>query len=123
MKKTPTQLLGQKGEAIAKSFLIVKGFEILSPNFRKSCGEIDLICLDDDEIVFVEVKARTSLQYGAPELAVDKKKVMKIIETGFHYLKENDLEERAWRVDVVAILMQNGNEPEITHYKGIRIDG
>ncbi len=119
--KNKKQMIGQEGELLAKDYLSQQGYQVLTQNYRKSTGEIDLICLDGEEIVFVEVKARTNLRFGTPELAVDQTKLKKIIETGFHYLSETDSEAQAWRVDVVAILFTSSASPEITHYKGIRI--
>ena len=121
MSANKKQQIGQNGEQIAAEFLSANSYQVLAQNYRKNSGEIDLICLDNNEIVFVEVKTRTNLKYGTPELAVDQKKLMKIIETGLQYLQETQNQSMAWRVDVVAILLAQSGKPEISHYKGIRI--
>lgn len=121
MSANKKQQIGQNGEQIAAEFLTANSYQVLAQNYRKNSGEIDLICLDNNEIVFVEVKTRTNLKYGTPELAVDQKKLMKIIETGLQYLQETQNQSLAWRVDVVAILLAQSGKPEISHYKGIRI--
>lgn len=121
MSKTNAQQLGATGEAMAKRYLLGKEMVCLHTNYRQASGEIDLICRDGEEIVFVEVKTRRSVRFGMPEMAVDQGKLKKIIETGLSYLEEQQLENCAWRVDVVSILFSQEASPEITHYKGIRL--
>jgi putative endonuclease len=73
------RLLGQEGEERAAQFLVQKGYRILERNYRTRSGEIDLIALHKDEVVFVEVKTRTSDAFGAPELAVNPRKQGRMI--------------------------------------------
>jgi putative endonuclease len=121
MSANQKQKIGQKGEDLAAEYLSAQGYQVLVRNYRNQTGEIDLICLDGNEIVFVEVKTRTNQNFGTPEMAVDQNKLKKIIEVGFQYLGETNNESCAWRVDVIAILLSAGELPETTHYKGIRI--
>ena len=66
---------GKQGEKIAEEYLINKGWKILDKNFHYSkMAEIDLVCRFGDEIIFVEVKTRTTATFGAPEEAVDYRK-------------------------------------------------
>jgi len=66
---------GKKGEDLAVEFLKKQGFRIIERNWRYSrMGEIDIIALDDDALVFVEVKARTSVNFGHPIEAVSPAK-------------------------------------------------
>lgn len=124
MTKNYNRILGTLGEAFAKDFLENKGFSIMAQNFRKKSGEIDLICRDEKMIVFVEVKARMNNHFGLPANAVDYEKIMHIIDTGLSFLEESGLEDHPWRVDVVGVLFDDKKDnPEITHYEGIRIDG
>ena len=64
--------VGDRGEALAASFLQDAGYRILDRNYRHGRNEVDLVCLDtrSQEIVFVEVKARTGTGYGPPEASV-----------------------------------------------------
>ncbi|MFA6528232.1 MAG: YraN family protein, partial [Candidatus Gracilibacteria bacterium] len=75
------------GEDIAQGFLQSKGYEILERNFRASqFGEVDIICRDGNEIVFVEVKMRSGGGFGEPEDAVDARKLAKIARVAEVYL-------------------------------------
>ena len=97
------KLLGRIGEDSASRYLTQQGYRILERNFRITAGEIDLIALDRDTIVFVEVKTRTSDAYGAPELAVDARKQARMTKAALAYLKARKLHQMACRFDVVAI--------------------
>jgi len=75
------QSLGRFGEEKAANFLTEKGYRLLKNNWQKRCGEIDLIMLHNEEIVFIEVKTRRSKDYGYGECAIDDKKRQKISDT------------------------------------------
>ena len=68
------KLLGRAGEKLAVDFLKKKGFKILKTNYKTVVGEIDIIAQDREYIVFIEVKTRSSDNYGLPREAVDRKK-------------------------------------------------
>jgi len=70
---------GAAGEANACAFLRESGYEIVARNWRTRRGEIDIIAREGDVVVFVEVKARTSDEFGGPEAAVDKRKQRRLI--------------------------------------------
>lgn len=107
---------GKVGEEIAAAFLENKGFKILTRNFRIRGGEIDIIAIDHDVLVYIEVKTRTSHTFGLPEEAVNYYK-LKFIERAakFYRLKNKNLPE-AERIDVIAVDMTNG-KAEIKHIK------
>ena len=69
--------IGKRGEQLAAEYLKNNGYKILDTNYQKRKGEIDLIAYDptSDEIVFIEVKARSSQSYGYPEEAVNQNKI------------------------------------------------
>ena len=91
---------GQYGEDAAAEFLRRKGFKILGRNVRTAFGEIDLIALDGDVIVFVEVKARR----GSSGLeAVDARKQLRLSRLAIAFLARAGWLERAARFDVVAV--------------------
>lgn len=97
------KLLGKRGEDSASRYLAGQGYRILERNYRMPAGEIDLIALDRDTLVFVEVKTRTSDAYGAPELAVDRRKQVRMTKAALAYLKTRNLHQMPCRFDVVAI--------------------
>ncbi len=95
--------LGKKGEEIAKRFLEDAGFVVIDENFHSHFGEIDLIAIDKDTLVFVEVKTRFSEKFGLPEEAVTPTKIKTIVKVGDYYKSlHNDLPGLE-RIDVVAI--------------------
>ena len=105
---------GNAGEDLAVDFLAKKGYRILERNYRFERGEIDIIAEDDDMLVFVEVKARRSKEYGAPEDAVTAGKQDQIRKTADGYLFEKNIDDRSCRFDIVAIDL-GMKEPGIRH--------
>ena len=97
------QQFGAIGETIAARHLKKKGYKILDRNYRTKLGEIDIVAKDKDTIVFVEVKARRSSQYGSPKWAVTPKKQRKISMAALFYLKETKQIRAKARFDVVSI--------------------
>lgn len=118
------KLLGRTGEDLAAKHLEGRGYRILERNYSAPYGEIDLIGLDGDTVVFVEVKTRTTNAYGAPELAVDRRKQERMVKAALGYLKHKKLHQMPCRFDVVAIsgadserveVIQNAFEMDRTH--------
>ncbi len=107
---------GKIGEDLAAEFLKNKGYKILSRNFRIRGGEIDIVAMDSDVVVFIEVKTRTSHAFGLPEEAVNYYKI-KFIERAakFFRLKHQNLPE-AERIDVIAVDL-SAFEPQLRHIK------
>lgn len=106
-----TRQIGKRGEIEAVRFLKGKGLEILEQNFRCRTGEIDLICRDGNEIVFVEVKTRINSIFGEGLESVNAKKQEKMIKTAHYYLQTHRQERSAYRFDVISILA-NANQIE-----------
>lgn len=112
-----TARLGDRGENVAAIHLESRGFQILERQHRGHYGEVDLIALDKDTIVFVEVKTRASVAAGDPTEAVDRVKQRKITRSALGYLKQKGWLERRARFDVVAILWDGGGQPTLKHYR------
>ena len=109
-------ILGKKGEIIAKDYLLKKSYSILEKNWRYLKAEIDLIVQKDDFIIFVEVKTRSSNNYGAPESFVSDKQQKMIINAANEYIMKNDIEREA-RFDIISIIISNKSE-DIKHIEG-----
>jgi putative endonuclease len=97
------QQFGKKSEFIAVKHLKKHGYRILEQNYRNKLGEIDIIAMENDTIVFVEVKARRSDHFGNPKYAVTPKKQQKISMVALSYLKNTSSKAEKARFDVVAI--------------------
>jgi putative endonuclease len=88
------------------------GYKVLYHNFRgHSGGEIDIVCRDDDTLVFVEVKTRTSEDFGRPFAAVDRQKQKRISRGGLAWLRMLDNPEILFRFDVVEVIIAEGSKP------------
>ncbi len=110
---TPKQVLGERGEAAAVRHLRHAGYKILARRFRCKHGEIDIVCRDNDWLVFVEVKARKSEQFGLPSEAVDAKKQRHISKVALEYLRLLDFPQVKCRFDIVEVILKPGaNDPE-----------
>lgn len=103
---------GKLGEEIALKYIISKGGKIIERNYRTKIGEIDLIAKLNGELVFVEVKSRSNINYGYPSESVNYKKKMKITNVAKYYILENSLENLSIRFDVIEIYF---NEKKINH--------
>ena len=115
MKYSKKQL-GKTGELLAVKFLKQKGYQIIEQNYRSAWGEIDLIAQDGDVLVFVEVKTRRSLKFGAPQIAVTNSKQRKMSKAALEYLQEKDFFDYVCRFDVISIVFPpDPSEPIIEH--------
>lgn len=112
MEKTTNVFIGSEAETLAADYLMKKGYRLLERNFRYGKKEIDLIMKDGQYIVFVEVKARSSVRYGTPAEFVDFKKQQRLISAATYFLVKNGLTETRARFDIVEIYLSSG---EITH--------
>lgn len=112
------QLEGIEGEVEAVNYLIREEYQILCKNFRCKQGEIDIIARDKKNIIFVEVKTRTSFKYGEAKEAVNKEKRKHIYEAARYYLYKNKMEECYTRIDVIEVYMIGG-KTKINHIKQI----
>jgi putative endonuclease len=95
--------LAKIGEAAAVRVLAGKGYQILEQNARSRRGEIDVVARQGSDIVFVEVKARTSEKFGRPAEAVGKEKQRRIIALALGYVAGRFKREVNWRFDVVEV--------------------
>ncbi len=115
-KERPEHLRrGELGERAAKKFLQKAGLKFLAANFRSARGEIDLVFRDDDCLVFVEVKTRSSEEWSRPADAVDARKKKLLSQTALDYLKLLKNPEVKFRFDIVEILLAEGAVREIRH--------
>ena len=96
--------LGQEGETIARRYLEQHGYEILETNWRIGHLEADIIAYHDHHIVFIEVKTRTSTDYGDPDEFVDQKKRQSYIRLANAYILEHDRNEEA-RFDIISVVI------------------
>lgn len=103
---------GRLGEDIALKYIVSKGATVIEKNYRTKIGEIDLIARLNGELVFIEVKSRSNINYGYPSEAVNYKKKRKITNLANYYIMINSLENLSVRFDVIEIYL---SEKKINH--------
>ena len=99
--------IGKLGEDIAAHYLKQHGYKILDRNFECRQGEIDIIAIDKKELVFIEVKTRTSNKFGFPSEAVNKIKQKHMLQTIQYYLYIRNLSEEFIRIDIIEIFIND----------------
>lgn len=114
-----TQRIGTAGEADAQRFLESFGYRLIDRHVTCRYGEIDLIMLENDELVFVEVKRRGSSRFGTGEESLTPKKIERLVAAIETYRNAHpDQTRRPYRLDLV-VLDQSG----IRHLRGLAPDG
>jgi len=110
---------GQEAEHLAEGFLRLRGYKIVDRNFRTPMGEIDLVGLDGRTVVFVEVRSRSSTEFGLPSETVTRRKQSRIARAAGVYAAQRRLGNAETRFDVVAVKWrEQAGEPEIELTKG-----
>ncbi len=110
--------LGLNAEEEALRFLRRQGYKHLTSNFRSRFGEIDLIMLDRKQLVFVEVKARSSTSHGTPSEFITHSKLSKLIKTSQFFLAQNRMYSD-YRFDAVEVYLED--PIRINHIKNITL--
>lgn len=114
IKDTQKITTGKEGEKIAAAYLKKNGYEIIEINFRCPIGEIDIVAKEKNDLVFVEVKTRKSIELGYPEQAVGMRKQKKMSQLALWYMQKRKIADTNARFDVVAItLIPEKNEVKL----------
>lgn len=99
--------MGNIGEAVACLVLKKKNYRIIEKNFNTGIGELDIIASKGKTLVFIEVKTRTSDDYGSPSESIGTDKILKIRKTARWYLtKEDETDFEDYRFDIIAITVK-----------------
>ncbi len=118
MKRLLARLLGDRGERAASRFLKNLGYTIVARQYRNQYGEVDIIAIDNDRIVFVEVKTRKSTNTGQPFEAVDRRKQQKLTRLALSWMKKTKPLHQSARFDIISIVWPDeGGEPQIRHIR------
>jgi putative endonuclease len=116
---TPDHALGRRGEDIAHRFLQRAGLIVVARNFRMAsgAGEIDLVGWERDTLVFIEVKARQTDEYGAPDRAIGPEKRSSLLRAAREYARHAEVPWEKVRFDVVNVVFSI--PPSITHFRDV----
>ncbi len=109
-------ILGQKGEALAVTFLAEKGYDILETNWRYKRAEVDIIAKDGNVLVFTEVKTRATDYFGAPEESITSKKKALLTDAASAYM---ELINHDWeiRFDYISVIYEDAGNFRLKHFK------
>ncbi|MGI8744735.1 MAG: YraN family protein [Bryobacteraceae bacterium] len=115
----PDQATGRRGEDIAHRFLQRAGIVVVCRNYRVAtgAGEIDLVGWENDRLVFIEVKARQTGEYGAPDRAIGFEKKQSLLRAARDYARHAEAPWEKVRFDVVNVLL--GTPPRVTHFRDV----
>jgi putative endonuclease len=116
---SPEHALGKRGEDLAHRYLEYCGLKVVARNWRPRPGavELDLVAREGDLLVFVEVKSRSSAEYGTPERAIGVEKEAHIVRAALDYARRGGVEAAKLRFDVVSVVFSN--PPAITHLRDV----
>lgn len=112
--------LGKWGEDQAREWLEGRGFELVTRNYQTEYGEIDLVMQKANRLHFVEVKTRSTKNYGNPEDAVTGTKMAHMVESAQRYLQLHPEFDGEWQIDVMAVFSASKNAPaEIRWFENV----
>jgi putative endonuclease len=111
--RTKTEI-GKAGEDLAAQHLTERGFVVVARNYRHKRAEIDLVVQQNDWLIFVEVKARSSSAFGEPESFVDQRKGNLLMQAAEAFVHEHDWHGHI-RFDVISVKL--GKPPVVEHFE------
>ena len=112
------KLIGEFGESLARDYLISKGYRILNMNYRNRFGEIDIVCMNKDLLIFCEIKSRYSNSFGFPIESVTYYKQKQIIKLTQIYLLYKKYYNYNVRYDIIEVIFNNTNASfKVNHIK------
>lgn len=118
---TKASQVGRRGEDIASAFLKKQGYKILFRNWRTlRWGEVDIVAIDKSDLVFVEVKTRTTLYSGEPLEAVNFYKLRTLKRAALFFKQQYPKTPDALRIDVVSVLLVKS--PSVEHFRSVYED-
>ena len=110
-----TRKTGDKGEAIARNYLVQHDFTIIETNWTTRFGELDIIAKQNDVYVFVEVKTRHSTNTESAFASITPTKREKMIKAVYEYIQDKNLDDIHWRIDAIAVALNRNQAPIIDH--------
>ncbi len=111
-QKKETSKFGKIAEDFAVSYLSSRGYKVIERNFHSRFGEIDIIALKNTCLIFIEVKARWNMKFGAPAEAVTPQKLWKIGKTGEYYAFLHPNMPKKMQIEVVSLQIVEGKIKE-----------
>lgn len=115
-----TKILGDRGELIAKEYLLKNNYQIIATNYKSSYQEIDIIAQKNKEYIFVEVKTRLKNRESLVENPLSARQVRNLKTAILNYARKNKINLDCVRLDLIFILVdQDKNTAGLKHYRDI----
>jgi len=111
--------LGRRGEAVAADWLETLGYEIVARNWRCASGELDLIARRGRVIAFVEVKTRSSVEFGHPLEAITPEKAARLRRLAAQWCRAHGPIRGELRIDAISVLDAWSATPSVEHRAGV----
>lgn len=121
---TPRARRGAAAEAFVAGRLERAGYQVIDRNWRARSGELDVIALQGELLVFIEVRSRRGEAMGTADESVDARKLQRLMSTALAWLDAHpDHAERLWRVDLIAVTLdERGALAAYNHYENLTLD-
>jgi putative endonuclease len=113
----PRAVLGRRGERIAARYLRRRRHDILARNFQSPAGEVDLICADGAELVFVEVKSRADFLSIEQDAAAQAEQWLRILRSAQFFAARYRTPDRPMRFDLVTVEWPSRGRPKVDHFR------
>lgn len=116
--------IGAAGENFVAGWLTRHGYQIRDRNVRYRGGELDIVAVDDNELVFVEVRVRTGSRFGSAAETVDERKLTTLMRAAERYRERHEeVSDMIWRIDLVAITLRaNGSVEALDHHPNLTLE-
>lgn len=111
--------LGRRGEATAARYLEAAGLRIVDRNWRCPAGEIDLVAVDGSTLVIIEVKTRSSDDFGQPLEAITASKLERLYVLASTWARAHNQRFSGFRIDAVGVLDDGTGAPRIEHVRAV----
>jgi putative endonuclease len=107
---------GKLGEDIATHYLEQHGYTVRDRNWHCAVGEIDIVAIAKNALVFVEVRTRRAVNPESAFASITPRKRQRIVHAVYEYLNTlPEADQTEWRIDVIGVALQKGKKPEIQH--------
>jgi putative endonuclease len=116
---TPRGRLGKRGEDLAVDHLSRQGYQVLERNWRCARGEIDIVAIDGSALVFVEVKTRSSRNFGHPLEAITLVKLARLRSLALAWCHAHPDRSGQLRIDAIGVLAPANAPFQIEHLTGV----
>lgn len=111
--------LGKRGEDIAAEYLLARGYDVIERNWRCRAGEIDIVARQENSLVLVEVKTRSSLSAGHPFEAITATKMARLRALAGLWCAAQNHTFSSVRIDAIAVLMHSSQPAKVEHLTGV----